>query len=129
VILSPPQLSRKSLPPVHSLLFYRNFVVLDISLKSDIEEAADDSQTQRTSSYIDIGFGDDRKAFAGFHRFEVTREKGVPGEEKGTVVVCYSTMACNPTTIKAPATEFTYTFHMFYAWTLFRDGVAGILTR
>jgi hypothetical protein len=129
MILSPSELSRETLPPVHSLLFGGNFIVLHINLKQDTGKSGDGMLTQNNVSYIDIGFGDGRKTFAGFHRFEVTRENSGSEERKSDVSICYSTMACNPTTTKAPTPKFTYTFHKLYAWTLFCDGVAGVLRR
>jgi hypothetical protein len=127
MISSPSRLSRTSLPPAHTVLFGGNFLVLDLSLKPSAARAVNDTQTQVTHSYIDIGFGDDLGGFAGFHRFEVTRESdGADSEDRGTTI-CYSSIACNPSVNKSPAPAFTYTFHKFYALTLFRDGIAGVL--
>jgi hypothetical protein len=82
-----------------------------------------------SQSYIDIGFGDDRKVFAGFHRFEVTRETDDDDTDSGNggATICYSSIACNPSANKSPAPEFTHALHRFYALALFRDGIAGVL--
>ena len=85
------------------------------------------SQSLVADSYIDIGFGDDRKGFAGFHRFEITRETDEADNEGGGATICYSSIVCNPSVNKSPAPEFTYAFHKFYALCLFRDGIAGVL--
>lgn len=100
-------------------------MVLDLSLRPAGDKMVNDSQSLvTTNSYIDIGFGDSRKGFAGFHRFEVTRESDGEG---GGATICYSAIACNPSVNKSPAPAFTYAFHKFYARTLFRDGIAGVL--
>jgi hypothetical protein len=102
-------------------------MVLDISLKPSGGKTVNESQPLLTDSYIDIGFGDDRSGFAAFHRFEVTREIDETGSDGGGATICYSTIACNPTVDKSPAPRFTYAFYKFYALTLFRDGIAGLL--
>lgn len=79
------------------------------------------SETDEENSYIDIAFGDDRKGFAGFHRFEVIREKD---EE---VMVWFSSMSCNPSSDQAPFPGFVAVFHEIYAERLFWDGIRGVL--
>jgi hypothetical protein len=101
-------LSRTSLPQAHTLLFGGNFMVLDISLKTSGEDTVDEYQESVTGSYIDIAFGDDRRGFAGFHRFEVTREiEDKDQRENGGATICYSSVACNPSVNKPPAPAFT----------------------
>lgn len=124
IIISSTELSRTSLPPMFSILFGGNFMILDISLRSNSEKK---SAALRRGSYIDIGFGDDRKGFAGMHRFEVIHDTGKPGRQSGDVMICYSSMSCNPTVNQQVFPNWVFTFHKFYALNLFRDGVAEVL--
>ncbi len=87
----------------------------------------------RKGSYIDVAFGDDRKTFAGCHRFEVLHrfEKGDEEEEEdeGGVEIVYSHLSCNPTVKEATFPKMIFDFHKFYAMQLFRDGIAEVLRR
>lgn len=102
-------------------------MVLDVSLKPASDISVTRPQSLVADSYIDIGFGDDRRYFAGFHRFEVMREVDEADSVDGGATICYSSIACNPSVDTTPAPAFTYAFHKFYALTLFRDGIAGVL--
>ena len=77
------------------------------------------------NSYIDIGFGDDKKAFAGFHRFEIIRDE-IDKEEEG-VTIWYSSMSCNPSVNRQVFPRVLFIFHRLYAMCLFRDGIARVL--
>lgn len=79
------------------------------------------SEAHEKHSYVDVAFGDDRRGFAGFHRFEIIREK-----EAG-VTIWFSSMSCNPTSDKAPFPGFVAVFHEIYAERLFWDGIRGVL--
>lgn len=81
-------------------------------------------EEKSSPSFIEIGFGNDRKQFAGLHRFEVSRD----GEEEGSVELWYSSVSCNPTVNKLPFPRSGFGFHNFYAQCLFRDGVREVLT-
>jgi hypothetical protein len=102
-------------------------MVLDLSLKTAGAKTLNETPTPVTNSYIDIGFGDNLKGFAGFHRFEVTRTTDEGDTGGGGATICYSAIACNPSVNKSPGPAFTYVFHSFYALTLFREGIAGVL--
>jgi hypothetical protein len=120
----PLGLSRSSLPPKYARLFGGNFLVLDLDIKPESLPPKPPGE-QGEGSFIDVGFGDNRRTFAGVHRFEVLRDVGAEkGEE---VTILYSHMSCNPTVKDAKFPEFIFNFHKFYALTLFRDGVAEVL--
>lgn len=112
------RLSRSSLPPRHTPIFGGNFMVLDFHLKSEDQDPLE--------SFVEIGYGDDRKGFAGMHRFEVSRRAIDQG-----VIVSYSSISCNPGQDKRVFPwvhpNFVARFHCFYALCLFRDGVREIL--
>ncbi|OCL13602.1 hypothetical protein AOQ84DRAFT_359619 [Glonium stellatum] len=129
-ISSLSQLSGTTLPTKHSMLFGGNFMVLDINLKpraSPVDYLA--SAAPNVVSYIEIGFGDDRKSFAGFHRFEVTHNTKMAADKGGDagVVTSYSTSCCNLSRNQAPFPQFVFTFHKLYALGLFRDGITEVL--
>jgi hypothetical protein len=110
------------------MLFGGNFMILDINLNPCRDDPMDVSLDSVMGSHVDFAFGDDRKSFAGFHRFEVTREiDEADGEESRGATICYSSIACNPSANEWPAPSFTYAFHKVYALNLFRDGIAGVL--
>jgi hypothetical protein len=86
----------------------------------------------QSPSFIEIGFGDNRKGFAGMHRFEVSRVSNLSkagGEEgeDGAVELWYSSISCNPTVNKLPFPGWVFSFHKFYAQCLFKDGVVEVL--
>ncbi|ATZ54171.1 hypothetical protein BCIN_10g01900 [Botrytis cinerea B05.10] len=111
-ILELESLSDKTLPPKGSLLFGGNFMVLFTKTDGD---------TRRNSpSCVEIGYGDDRKQFSGMHSFELIHERD-------GAIIWYSSVSCNPTVNKRPFPDWVFTFHRWYARTLFRDGVAAIL--
>jgi hypothetical protein len=65
------------------MLFGGNFMILDINLNPCRDDPMDVSLDSVMGSHVDFAFGDDRKSFAGFHRFEVTREiDEADGEER-----------------------------------------------
>jgi hypothetical protein len=127
-IVDPLELSREKLPEKGTVLLGGNFMVLDKYVKKEGEEEG--------LSFVEIGFGDNRKGFAGLHRFEVeTIRDGERGgeedgeEEKGGVQLWYSSISCHPTRNKLPLPAWTFRFHEFYAQSLFRDGVAEVLRK
>jgi hypothetical protein len=136
-ILSPGGIEREKLPEKGTVLLGGNFMVLDLHVKGEGEGEADEGV-----SFVEIGFGDDRKNFAGMHRFEVLRlpdstdgkvaKEGVEdereGEEaRGGVQLWYSSISCNPKENKLPFPKWVFGFHEFYAQCLFRDGVREVL--
>jgi hypothetical protein len=120
ILQSPSQLSRTTLPPPHTLLFGGNFMVLDTNIKS--QDSSSDEKQSSENSYVEIGFGDDRKNFAGMHRFEISRP------EKGGVQISFSSVSVNPSMNTAPFSNFVFVFHKFYAQCLFRDAVREVLS-
>jgi hypothetical protein len=84
-------------------------------------------------SFVEIGFGSNRRQFSGLHRFEVFRHREVgENEEKAdaaseAVTISYSSTSCNPSVDRLPFPEYMGNFHRVYSWCLFRDGVRGIL--
>ena len=117
-ILFPSELSRRNLPRPSSLLFRGHFLVLDVYLKLRNQEE-EISSSKDGHSHIDIGFGDDRKHFAGMHRFEVRHnEEGAEGQN-GDVAISFSSISCNPTVDKALGSKLVFTLHKFYALCLF----------
>ncbi|KAG0645644.1 hypothetical protein D0Z07_8610 [Hyphodiscus hymeniophilus] len=110
--------SSTELPPRHTMLWGCSFIVLDYQIISPSPTHLDDAPP----SFIEIGFGDDRKRFAGLHRFEVTRSRD------GGATICFSSFSCNPTVNKAPFPKWIFRFHLFYAQCLFRDGIREVLS-
>ncbi|PMD24636.1 hypothetical protein NA56DRAFT_677644 [Hyaloscypha hepaticicola] len=117
-IVDPLDLSREKLPEKGTVLLGGNFMVLDKYVKG--------------GDWI----GDNRKGFAGLHRFEVERIRdgergGVQDgeEEEGGVQLWYSSISCHPTRNKLPLPAWMFGFHEFYAQCLFRDGVAEVLRK
>ncbi|TEY53590.1 hypothetical protein BOTCAL_0244g00180 [Botryotinia calthae] len=111
-ILELESLSDKTLPPKGSLLFGGNFMVLFTKTDGD--------RRQKSPSCVEIGYGDDRKQFSGMHSFELIHERD-------GAIIWYSSVSCNPTVNKRPFPDWVFTFHRWYARTLFRDGIAAIL--
>jgi hypothetical protein len=126
-ILSPGDISRTSLPEKFTVLLGGNFIILDHYLNPP-SSAKEENQSP---SFLEVGFGDDRKGFAGMHRFEVSRVSNSTRTEEtgedGAVELCYSSISCNPTVNKLPFPAWVFEFHKFYAQCLFRDGVAEVL--
>jgi hypothetical protein len=120
-VISPASLPENSLPEKYTRLVNGNFLVLDHHIKSSSSSVPGPEEEE--TSYIDIAFGDDRKGFAGFHRFEIFRE---PKEDE--VTICYSSMSCDPSANKMPFPNFIFLFHIFYAERLFWDGIRGVLS-
>jgi hypothetical protein len=120
ILQSPSQLSRTTLPPPHTLLFGGNFTVLDTHIKS--QDPSGDEKSSSEQSYVEIGFGDDRKNFAGMHRFEVSRP-----ENQG-VEISFSSVSVNPSMNRAPFSNLVFVFHKFYAQCLFRDAIGEVLS-
>lgn len=128
ILQSPSQLSRTTLPPPHTLLFGGNFIVLDTNIKS--QDTSSDEKPSSENSYVEIGFGDDRKNFAGMHRFEVSHNIETPGSESGVdgVQISFSSVSVNPSMNKAPFSNLVFVFHKFYAQCLFRDAIREVLS-
>jgi hypothetical protein len=128
-ILDPNDISRTQLPEKFTVLLSGNFMVLDSYLRAKGEQRGEGEMP----SFIEIGFGDNRTGFAGMHRFEVSRdmksvkEEGQEDSGEGEVKLWYSSISCNPTENKLPFPGWVFNFHEFYAQSLFRDGIAGVL--
>ena len=126
-LLDPNDISRSKIPEKFTVLLNGNFMVLDSYLRNGEEGEGE------MPSFIEIGFGDNRKGFAGMHRFEVLRdvksmkEEGQEAGGEEGVQLWYSSISCNPTENKLPFPGWVFNFHEFYAQCLFRDGVAGVL--
>ncbi|KAH8768819.1 hypothetical protein BGZ57DRAFT_898537 [Hyaloscypha finlandica] len=138
-ILSPSAIEREKLPEKGTVLLGGNFMVLDAQLKGRGKED-EGWEGEGGESFVEVGFGDDRKGFAGMHRFEVLRLSdstdgkgeevgGENGEEdkEGGVQLWYSSVSCNPRENKLPFPKWVFGFHEFYAQCLFRDGVREVL--
>ena len=120
ILQSPSQLSRTTLPPPHTLLFGGNFIVLDTNIRP--QDPSSDEKLSSEQSYVEIGFGDDCKNFAGMHRFEISRP------EKEGVQISFSSVSVNPSMDKAPFSNLVFVFHKFYAQCLFRDAIREVLS-
>jgi len=99
-------------------------MILDYYIKSS------PSSPDATPSFVEIGYGSDRRGFAGMHRYEVFRQP--EGEkEEGGVRIGYSSISCNPMVDKAIFpwcnTKLVWDFHNLYALCLFRDGIREVL--
>jgi hypothetical protein len=118
------EIPRDSLLPLKSLLFQDTFIVLD-SRSTPVPASLPSGQGQ-FPSYIDIGFGSDRRSFAGFHRLEVSHEQ--PAKEGGEYArISLSTITCNPINNVPGFPRMFQSFHTWYAEQLFRDGVREVL--
>lgn len=109
----PSELSSEHLPEVGTVMFGGNFLVLN-----------------RGDNFLDVGFGDAGKGFAGLHRFEILRgsRKEKEGDEKeGEVEISYLSVSCNPSVDRKPFPNWVWVFHRWYAMALFRDGVREVL--
>jgi hypothetical protein len=95
-------------------------MVLDTNIKS--QDPSSDEKLSPEQSYVEIGFGDDRKNFAGMHRFEISRP------EKEGVEISFSSVSVNPSMNEAPFSNFVFVFHKFYAQCLFRDAIREVLS-
>jgi hypothetical protein len=126
IISSPSELSCTSLPPRYTMLFGGNFMVLDVGLKSDADSSKETDPTLK-ESFLEVGFGDNRRGFAGLHRFEVSHDVEKETSEHAGITICYSSISCNPTVNKPLFPKFVFGFHKFYAMCLFRDGIAEVL--
>ena len=119
-------LQSDKLPEKRTPMFNGNFMILNHEIKSNSKSSVE------SPSFLELGYGDDRKTFSGFHRFEVSRQGGGK-EEEGGAVLQYSSISCNPAEdrrIFPWVTAGTIVwFHNFYALCLFRDGVREVLRR
>lgn len=128
-IWSTKALTEARLPSLHSTLFGA-FQLIDRHLgpSSHLSKLSCSEE-----SYIDFGFGSDKKSFSGVHRFSVRRE-AVPDSKTGqrsdsgnAVRITHSSLACNPSQNKPFKPGVFFTLHKFYAILLFREGVAQVL--
>ncbi|KAK1533313.1 hypothetical protein CPAR01_10021 [Colletotrichum paranaense] len=111
------EISCKTLPPVHSVVF-GTFQVSHVKLIDSKESQAE----PETESSVDFVFGKDISQFAGAHRFSIVRSSENPARVK----VVYESTACNPTR-NHHLSGILLQFHSFYAMLLFREGVSEIL--
>lgn len=126
-IWSQSELSRETLPPLHSVLF-GVFRVADRDFRIGAPR----------HSYVDVAFGSENGYVAGVHRFSVRREgRGGDGDGDGggigdggreeRVLIEFSCLGYSPkenTLLKLKAWQ---TFHLWYAMVLFREGVAEVM--
>ncbi|CZR55848.1 uncharacterized protein PAC_05736 [Phialocephala subalpina] len=136
--LSLDGLSKTHLPEKGTVLFGGNFMILDTHIahpsssttthspplgekQSLGASCADTGYQDPVISFVDIAFGDDRRNFAGLHRFEIR------GEKEGEIIIWYSSMSCNPSIDKAPFPKWVFGFHVWYAMCLFKDGVEEVI--
>lgn len=105
------------------LLFEGNFIILDHHITKPEPHTPSRIKNALVPSFLEIGFGNSRKQFAGLHRFEVFRES----ESHGAVTINFSSLSCNPTANKIPFPNWVSVFHKFYAQCLFRDGIREVL--
>ncbi|KAF2712122.1 hypothetical protein K504DRAFT_426062 [Pleomassaria siparia CBS 279.74] len=115
-IWSASQISSKTLPPLHTVLFSA-FQVVDIH----IEEPS--PRSQKTHSCVDFAFGSDTFYIAGVHRFSVWRNAGV----SESVKMEYSDTAFNPKAKQTLPSQTVWSFHLVYAMVLFREAVARVM--
>ena len=94
-------------------------MLLDSALASEDEDRLTHGQ-----SYVEIGFGDNRKTFAGLHRFEVSR---ADDGEDDYLTIWYSSISCNPSVNETVLPHWVWKFHKWYAMVLFRDGIREVL--
>ena len=116
--------SLTSLPPRGTLLFGGNFMILDHHITKPEQYTPSSTQVIVTPSFLEVGFGDNCKQFAGLHRFEVSRDTNDAGDG---VTVSFSSLSCNPTLNQIPFPKWVFNFHKFYAQCLFRDGIKEVL--
>ena len=102
-------------------------MILDHYIARSENDAALNPQSLPAPSFLEIGFGDNRKQFAGMHRFEVSHDTNSAGKRTGGATVCFSSLSCNPTVNKVPFPMWMFDFHTFYAQCLFRDGIREVL--
>ncbi|KAE9366857.1 hypothetical protein N431DRAFT_429653, partial [Stipitochalara longipes BDJ] len=127
-ISSPAEISRERLPEKGTILMSGNFMVLDKYVRK--EEKEGEGEKEGGPSFIEIGYGDNRKGFAGFHRFEVERRPEMMEKEEreeGGVRLWYSSISCHPRENKLPLPGWLFHFHDIYAQSLFRDGIREVL--
>lgn len=99
-------------------------MILDYHIIKQEKHTASNTQVIITPSFLEVGFGDNRKQFAGLHRFEVSRD--INHGREG-VTVSFSSLSCNPTLNQIPFPKWAFCFHEFYAQCLFRDGIREVL--
>lgn len=128
MLKSPSQLQRQKLPEKGMALIEGNFFVLDVHIKQT---------TPGNNSFVDVAYGDDKKDFSGFHRFEVTRtdkdtEKGnnreTTSQMRDKVTISFSSVSCNPSKNTIPFPAWALGLHKWYAMELFRDGIREVLS-
>lgn len=128
------ELSKMKLPEKGTVLFGGNFMVLDVHISPPsplLEESyVDISYNDPVISYIDIGFGDNRRNFAGLHRFEIQhhgKKEGGEGMEEEEVTIWFSSMSCNPSVDRPPFPKWVFGFHIWYSMCLFKDGIEQVI--
>ncbi len=124
-LVSPLDLSSTTLPPLHSVLFRGNFMLLDKSIPAEHKQQQMGFAPETRPSYVDLAYGDNRKRFAGLHRFELIRD--LESEGSGAWI-WYSSTSCNPTVNKPVFPHIAFVFHKVYARALFRDGIAAVIS-
>ncbi len=131
-IQSLEEISKVNLPAKGTVLFGGNFMILDIHLISSCPESWQQASEKDSPeiSYVDVGFGDDRKKFAGMHRFEIQHHAAQEEEEEKVeeeVTIWYSSLSCNPSVDRPLFWEWAFALHRWYAMCLFRDGVECVI--
>lgn len=156
VTWSPSRSLHETLPPLHHILIGA-FQVLDrhiVGIKSESDVAASDppllglevmhaaassssspsiGESSRTS-YVDLGFGDNKGTFSGINRFAVTSlepddvEGGAREGEPGRLVkLTLSAVACNPCQNAITTPKWVFDVHKVYANFLFREAMSRVL--
>lgn len=153
----PLGLEKGKLPPIGTVLFCGNFVVIDSKIKSAVASTssadvvsidsndAEEENDSQAGSHVDIGGGTSDGNFAACHRFEIQRsfennllpatETSYPGDSgdeskapyREVVRIVHSSIACNPSREDSAMAGWIHTFHMVYSRFLFWDGVREVL--
>ncbi|POR39760.1 Uncharacterized protein TPAR_00037 [Tolypocladium paradoxum] len=113
------QLSDRTLPPLHTILF-GCFQVAAIQL------ASRDDKGSAPESSVDVVYGSGQAQFAGCHRFSVVQEAPRGDDADTTARLCLACVTCNPTVDRPLTPSVVWSFHKAYAMLLFRDAVAGV---
>lgn len=86
-------------------------------------------------SYVDYGFGSDKRNFAGSHRFVVNRKDEGHGKdandktEGGSVELYVEGFCCNPMVNRGSWVEYMPWIHYWYGTLLWAEAVRAVLRR
>ena len=119
------EISTAELPPLHSVLFGA-FRIIEFS-RSDSSHLQFE-KSNAGSSQVDIAYGSDTGFIAGVHRFSVSESEGsadLYGQR--LVTINFDSTSCNPKDNKQLGPELLLTFHIWYAFLLFKEGVGNVV--